>query len=679
MFGNKLKKKESLSLRHSLGGRILAGFISMACISLIVALAGIFYTSEAGSNFSDTIATDQQVSFAIVQLNVDVEQQSSGVLNYILAEENQPDFADQYLQTLQQAQYNYQKDDQTLHTIFNSLQAAPSNLDRVDRLYQDYTATINQVLTSAKALNSPTSSQDAHNDPVNLWQGPGQATKNALQSAINESLSFYESNTQKRIGQARQQVFFVTLLSLTLVLVAGLGGTIGAIVITRGITRPLRKLAYMADAIRSNNLGVEVPTVRGSDEVARLAGAMGEMTRNLRDSRRQLEESLHQTSRRNRELTAINRVTNVISRSLDLHTVLHTALQEMMKLAEVEYGSIFLFAGNEPTRTLRQVAVQQPEDSQAAPALLEKVADVAMLQQITQAGEVRVSGGRADSNEPPTMPFYIGIPLKSKNQVLGIANLASLTARTVTAEDEQLFTALGNQIGIAVENAQLYAQAQQLAVLEERNRLARDLHDSVTQTLFSLTLTAESARTMLTKRPEKVETQLEKVQNLARGALTEMRSLIFQLRPASLEEQGLTVAIQKHLDALQSRESVRFKLEVIGEGRLSNEHEQMLYRIAQEATNNVVKHANATEAQVKLMLEEGQASLSIEDNGTGFDLAAAVNRNKERKSLGLTSMRERAELAGGKFQVESSPGQGTVVRVIIPLNVVPRPTGLGVN
>lgn len=653
----------------------------MAFVSLIVALAGIFYTSQAGSNFSDTIATDQQISFAIVQLNVDVEQQGSNVLNYVFALQNQPDFADQYLQNLEQAQYNYQSADQTLHTIFYSLQTAPSNLEQVDRLYQSYTETINQVITSARA-KSRNDVAATNNDPINLWQGPGEATKSALQSAINESLSFYENRTQQRTEQARQQVLFVTLLSLTLVLVAGLGGTLGAIFITRSITRPLRKLAYVADAIRGNNLNVEVPPIKGNDEVARLAGAMREMTTDLHESQRQLEESLMKTNRRNRELTAINRVTGVINRSLDLHTVLRTALEEMMLLAEVEYGSIFLFTGSDPNRSLRQVAVQQPESNSTLPTTLEKTMDAGLLQQLAEAGEVRICDSLNEAsaeNQNRNTLFYISVPLKSKNQVLGIVILASVKAQEITKEDEQLFTALGNQIGIAVENAQLYAQAQQLAVLEERNRLARDLHDSVTQTIFSLTLAAESAHTMLTKRPEKVENQLEKVQNLARGALTEMRSLIFQLRPASLEEQGLAVAIQKHLDALHSRENVRFDLEVMGESRLSNEHEQMLYRIVQEATNNVVKHANATEAHIKLIIGEDQANLSIEDNGTGFDMVAAITRNQERKSLGLTSMRERAELAGGKFQLESSPGQGTTVRVTVPLNVVPRPTGLGVN
>ena len=184
---------------------------------------------------------------------------------------------------------------------------------------------------------------------------------------------------------------------------------------------------------------------------------------------------------------------------------------------------------------------------------------------------------------------------------------------------------------------------------------------------------------MYIKRPDKVEAQLERVQSLARGALTEMRSLIFQLRPAALEEQGLAVAIQRHLDALQSREQIKIEFEQDGIGRLNHEHEQTLYRIAQEATNNIVKHAHATTAHVKLTIGETQATLTIEDNGTGFDQAEAALRNQERKSLGMTSMRERAELAGGQFTIESAPGRGTIVIIAIPLKLLPRPAGLGVG
>lgn len=670
-----LEKVRTLALYRSLGGRILAGFVLMALISLIVALAGIFYTAKSAYNLSDTVDKNQEVTFAILKLNVAVERQSSSVLNYLLVYTDQPELVNRYLQDLQDAQNDFQVADGQIRTTFAQLNLPADTLNKVERLYQSFSDTIKQVLAAARFRLNDQNKTKLSTDPINLWEGPGQSTKDALLGAINESVSFYRTQTNNRIEAAKQQGLFITILSLALVLVAGIGGTTGAIVITRSITRPLRRLAIVAEAIRGGNLDIEVATPTGRDEVASLGGAMAAMTRNLRQSRQELEQSLAQTKRRNRELMAVNRVTAVISRSLDLHTVLQAALHELMDVAEVEYGSLFLA---DSAGELAQVAVQSQDGRAKPPIAFVGLGGLRVISEIAQQGQVRVVESHTEAGLD-TMQFYISVPLKSKGKVLGVANLVSQKPGQVTEADRELYTVIGNQIGIAIENAQLYAQAQQLASLEERNRLARDLHDSVTQTVFSVSLAAEAARAMYIKRPDKVEAQLERVQNLARGALTEMRSLIFQLRPAALEEQGLAVAIQKHLDALQSREQIKIEFEQVGTGRLSHEHEQTLYRIAQEATNNIVKHAHATAAHLKLTIGETLATLTIEDNGTGFDLADAAWRNQERKSLGMTSMRERAELAGGQLTVESAPERGTIVTVAIPLKLLPRPAGLGVG
>jgi len=278
--------------------------------------------------------------------------------------------------------------------------------------------------------------------------------------------------------------------------------------------------------------------------------------------------------------------------------------------------------------------------------------------------------------------LYIGVPLKSKGKVVGVVNLTGVKTRVIADSEVELFSTIGSQIGIAIENARLYQQAQQLAALEERNRLARDLHDSVTQTIFSITLTAESARAMMTKKPERVAGQLERLQSLSRGALAEMRALIFQLRPAALEEQGLVAALEKHIAALKNKENLEINFEVKDESgkRLSSEHEQAFYRITQEAMNNIVKHAQASQVWVKLTIDENKAELIVRDNGVGFDPAGqAAQNNQERKSLGMTSMRERAELAGGTLVIESQPNQGSTIIATLPLMTAPRPVGLGIN
>jgi signal transduction histidine kinase len=207
------------------------------------------------------------------------------------------------------------------------------------------------------------------------------------------------------------------------------------------------------------------------------------------------------------------------------------------------------------------------------------------------------------------------------------------------------------------------AQAEELAAVQERNRLARELHDSVTQTIFSMTLTAEAARILLERDPSQAAPHLALLQELAQGALSEMRALIQQLRPSPVEEGGLASALHKHLTALERREGLKVALQVEGEGQLPREQEEGLFRIVQEALNNVVKHAQTDKAAVRLQLEDGRVSLLIEDQGAGFDPSVS---GSARGGFGLTSMRERIEMLGGALEVKSSPGKGTQVLVQVP-------------
>jgi NarL family two-component system sensor histidine kinase LiaS len=207
------------------------------------------------------------------------------------------------------------------------------------------------------------------------------------------------------------------------------------------------------------------------------------------------------------------------------------------------------------------------------------------------------------------------------------------------------------------------SQAEELATVQERHRLARELHDSVTQTIFSMTLTAEAARILLERDPSQAASHLTLLQELAQGALSEMRALIQQLRPSPVEEGGLASALHKHLAALERREGLKVAFQVEGETQLPRDQEEGLFRIVQEALNNVVKHARTDQAAVRLQMENGQVSLLIQDQGTGFDPSV---RGPAREGFGLTSMRERVEMLGGTLEVKSSPGEGTQLLVQVP-------------
>jgi signal transduction histidine kinase len=248
--------------------------------------------------------------------------------------------------------------------------------------------------------------------------------------------------------------------------------------------------------------------------------------------------------------------------------------------------------------------------------------------------------------------------------VLAVLNLESRQAGSFTHEGVAVLETAADVLASAIENARLYQRAQEAAVLEERSRLARDLHDSVSQQLFSMTLTAQAARVQIEKNPARTAAQLERLQETAAAALAEMRALIFQLRPPGLSEQGLIAALQQHVAALGRREGLTVQLEVNGEERYARGVEQAIYRIMQEALNNVVKHAGACNVAIVLDLQPDRTTLRVADDGAGFDLAVLEPSNG--RHLGLISMRERAAEIGGSLDLNSCPGQGTEVVVVVP-------------
>jgi len=218
--------------------------------------------------------------------------------------------------------------------------------------------------------------------------------------------------------------------------------------------------------------------------------------------------------------------------------------------------------------------------------------------------------------------------------------------------------ALTARAALAVENAQLYERAQVMASLEERQRLARELHDSVSQALYGIALGTSTARKWLDRDASKVREPLEYAMSLAEVGLAEMRALIFELRPESLESEGLTGALKRQVAAISARYEIEIVMEAGEEPELSTAAREALYRIAQEAIHNVVKHAHASRIDVRVETVGAATTLVVSDDGAGFDPDGDFPGH-----LGLKSMRERAERAGGVFEIASGPGTGTTISV----------------
>ncbi len=277
-----------------------------------------------------------------------------------------------------------------------------------------------------------------------------------------------------------------------------------------------------------------------------------------------------------------------------------------------------------------------------------------------------VAGSGRPEDDAAARYTEIAVPVRTKDAVLGVLDVRGGVEGTMDESDIFTLQILADQVAVAIENARLYEAGQRLAVSEERNRLARDLHDSVTQELFSMTMIAGALPVLMERNPAAARERLHRLHDLARGALAEMRALLFALRPAALEDEGLVSAIQKHAAAFQHREGVVVQLNLEVEDRLPHAVEEALYRVVQEALNNVAKHAHATAVTIALAVRDGRVCLTVTDSGAGFVLAP--DGGPAGTTLGLRGMRERVELLHGSFAVRSTPGEGTTIHVSIPLS-----------
>ncbi|MCB9419804.1 MAG: PAS domain S-box protein [Ardenticatenaceae bacterium] len=253
---------------------------------------------------------------------------------------------------------------------------------------------------------------------------------------------------------------------------------------------------------------------------------------------------------------------------------------------------------------------------------------------------------------------FLAIPLVVRDTVYGRLTFYYARQRSFDQEDIDQAMLFGDQVALAIENAQLRADAKEMAVIGERHRLARELHDAVTQTLFSASLIADVLPRIWQRNPEMGAAKLEELRELTRGALAEMRTLLLELRPATLTESSLEELLRQLAAAVIGRSRLQVDVAVEGERQLSPETQVTLYRIAQEALNNIIKHAGASQVTIGLRFLPDCVELVVVDNGHGFDPTAVSIH-----SLGLGIMRERAAKIKADLQIESIIGQGTTITV----------------
>jgi len=475
---------------------------------------------------------------------------------------------------------------------------------------------------------------------------------------------------------------------------------------TQRIIQPIIDMIGAAQKVAAGDFTQTIATNSG-DEVDILAAQFNRMSAQLRASYTGLE---NRVAERTRLLSALIDIAAAVNRSLDLEETLTHSLEKTLQTLNIEAGGIYLLDekgtelrlavhrgySDELVAEMDHLPMGKGFNGFVAQHCAPLVVDELSLDERMARPAVIQAGLRS----------LVSVPLNAKEKLMGTLFATTYVPRNFSEEDINLLTSIGYQVGVAIENALLYRQAQQLAALEERSRLARELHDSVTQSLYSQILLVEGWKQMVRNGDLTDLTEpLEELGQVPKQALKEMRLLVYELRPPDLEKEGLVGALHKRLNAVEKRAGIEARL--ITEGLLADlpvRLEENLYRIAQEALANALKHATAEHVLVRIAADAQQVTLEITDDGCGFEPAdfldgfdsernhtipeadrvydngvvAASNtsratadsqryREADNGGMGLNNIRERTEQLDGIFTLESAPGQGVKIRVQLPI------------
>lgn len=489
-----------------------------------------------------------------------------------------------------------------------------------------------------------------------------------------------------------------------------LAALVGVFLTNRRLTRPIVDLVAGTETVADGNLDVTIP-VTTQDELGQLAQSFNRMTAVLRQTRHSLNqknealaaeiverqqaeaalrlkeaeyrrELEQRVDERTRELLTLLEVSHGLTLVMALPQLLQLILEKLKTVVDYSAASISILEADR----LQQVAYRGPGTQADALAIRPSRQELGIIwTQLEQGKPVAIHD--LDEETPAAAAYralsptavspetfqtnahlraWTAIPLRLRGQTVGLLALQHPQPGYFSRQRLDLALAFANQAAIAIENARLYEQAQSLAALKERQKLARELHDSVSQALYGIALGTRTANTLMARAEAQPLKQalaepLDYILSLAEAGLAEMRALIFELRPESLETEGLVAALTKQAAALQARHKLDVVTQFCPEPDISLDAKEVLYRVAQEALHNIAKHAGASHVDLAMFCTDDDVKLTIRDNGKGFDPESDFPGH-----LGLQSMRERVASLQGDLQILSQPGQGATITVNLP-------------
>ncbi|MFG2261336.1 GAF domain-containing sensor histidine kinase [Streptomyces sp. NPDC048720] len=371
-------------------------------------------------------------------------------------------------------------------------------------------------------------------------------------------------------------------------------------------------------------------------------------------------------------LAAVSSALLAMSRHLEVRDVLKTIVASARELLDAQYAALGV---PDDHGGFAQFVVDGVSDAQwkAIGPLPRRHGILAAM--LDEARPERLADVRKDPrfegwpSAHPDMSDFLGLPVKDGEEVIAALFLANKRCPKpegscgFTEEDEELLAILAQHAAIALTNARLYERSRELTIAEERSRLAHELHDAVSQKLFSLRLTAQAAAALVDRDPARAKGELHQVAVLAAEAADELRAAVVELRPAALDEDGLVATLRTQIQVLDRAHTARVSFAANGFRALPAAQEEAVLRVAQEALHNALRHSGAEHVRVTVDRRGGGAVLRVADDGTGFDPTAV---RRAGRHLGLVSMRDRAGGVGGTLTVHAAPGRGTTIEMEVP-------------
>jgi signal transduction histidine kinase len=484
------------------------------------------------------------------------------------------------------------------------------------------------------------------------------------------------------IGFSRQYINNLasrTTLVLVISLVAFLflAGIALILFMKRSVIQPIEVFTRTISRIGPDNLSTRLD-VQTKDEIGMLATSFNRMAGDLENSQNALQEARNELEqkveartrgerRRAEQLREINEVSRRISAILSLDELLPYLANSLQETFNYYNVNIFLINSSHDGVVLKAGAGGYKSTVPIGfPVRLneEIVGRVAKTGEPLNISDVAKEPGYVISQEFANTRSEMSVPIKIGNEILGVLDIQSIEPDAFDEIDLFTVQTLGDQLAVAIENARLYRESQGMAVLEERNRMAREIHDTLAQGFTGIVLQLEAAEQALGEDINQAQQHLNRARALAKESLNEARRSVWALRPQPLEQLPLAAAIRQEIEGFTRDTGIRADFDTAGNSRtLSAEIENALLRICQESLTNIRKHAQATQVEIEMAFGEKEIRLRIHDNGVGFNPASPMENR-----FGLISMRERAKLLGGSMNIGSEEGKGTHLEIIIPFD-----------